>query len=83
MNKKALGRGLGAFIPDEFSILKEERFAEVEIDEIRPNPIQPRLKFDEQSIEELAQSIRESGIVQPVLVTPEEDHYKIIVGERR
>jgi ParB family chromosome partitioning protein len=83
MSKKALGKGLGAFIPDEFSILKEERFAEVEIDEIRPNPSQPRMKFDDQSIEELANSIRESGVVQPVLVTPEEDHYKIIVGERR
>jgi ParB family chromosome partitioning protein len=83
MSKKALGKGLGAFIPDEFSILKEERFAEVEIDEIKPNPFQPRMKFDDQSIEELAQSIRESGVVQPVLVTPEDDHYKIIVGERR
>ncbi|MGZ4886159.1 MAG: ParB/RepB/Spo0J family partition protein [Candidatus Aminicenantales bacterium] len=83
MSKKALGKGLGAFIPDEFSILKEERFAEIEIDEIKPNPFQPRLKFDDQSIEELAQSIRESGIVQPVIVTPEDDHYKIIVGERR
>jgi ParB family chromosome partitioning protein len=83
MSKKALGKGLGAFIADEFSILKEERFAEIEIDEIRPNPFQPRLKFDDQSIEELARSIRESGIVQPVIVTPEDDHYKIIVGERR
>lgn len=83
MSKKALGKGLGAFIPDEFSILKDERFAEVEIDDIKPNPLQPRLKFDDKSIEELAQSIRESGIVQPVLVAPEEDHYKIIVGERR
>jgi len=83
MSKKALGKGLGAFIPDEFSILKEERFAEVEIDEIKPNPFQPRMKFDDQSIEELAQSIKESGVVQPVLVTPEDDHYKIIVGERR
>jgi len=83
MSKKALGKGLGAFIPDEFSILKEERFAEVEIDEIRPNPFQPRMKFDDQSIEELAQSIKESGVVQPIIVTPEEDHYKIIVGERR
>jgi ParB family chromosome partitioning protein len=83
MSKKALGKGLGAFIPDEFSILKEERFAEIEIDEIRPNPFQPRMKFDDESIDELARSIRESGVVQPVLVTPEEDHYKIIVGERR
>jgi len=83
MSKKALGKGLGAFIPEEFGILKEERYAEVEIDEIRPNPFQPRMRFNDQTIEELASSIRESGVVQPVLVVPEEDHYKIIVGERR
>jgi ParB family chromosome partitioning protein len=83
MSKKALGKGLGAFIPEEFSILKDERYAELEIDEIRPNPFQPRMKFNDQTIEELARSIKESGVVQPVLVVPEEDHYKIIVGERR
>jgi ParB family transcriptional regulator, chromosome partitioning protein len=83
MSKKALGKGLGAFIPDEFSILKDERFAEIEVDQIKANPFQPRMKFDDQTIEGLARSIRESGIVQPVVVVPEEDHYKIIVGERR
>jgi ParB family chromosome partitioning protein len=83
MNKKALGKGLGAFIPDEFSILKDERFAEIDLEDVRPNPLQPRVKFDDQTIEELALSIKETGIVQPVIVVPEEDHYKIIVGERR
>ena len=83
MNKKALGKGLGAFIPDEFSILKDERFAELDLEDVKPNPFQPRMKFDDQTIDELAQSIRETGIVQPVIVTPEADHYKIIVGERR
>lgn len=83
MTKKALGKGLGAFIPDEFGILKEERFAELNVEQLRPNPFQPRVKFEEESIDELALSIKESGIVQPVLVIPEDDHYKIIVGERR
>jgi len=83
MSKKALGKGLGAFIPEEFSILKDERFAEIEVEDLKPNPFQPRLKFDDQTIDELAQSIKETGIVQPVIVVPEEDHYKIIVGERR
>jgi ParB family chromosome partitioning protein len=83
MSKKALGKGLGAFIPDEFSILKDERFAELEIAEVKPNPFQPRMRFDDKTIDELAQSIRETGIVQPVIVAPEDDHYKIIVGERR
>lgn len=83
MNKKALGKGLAAFIPDEFSILKDERFAELAVEDVKPNPLQPRMKFDDKTIDELAQSIRETGIVQPVIVTPEADHYKIIVGERR
>ena len=83
MNKKALGKGLGAFIPDEFSILKDERFAELDLEDVKPNPFQPRMKFDDQTIDELARSIKETGIVQPVIVTPEADHYKIIVGERR
>jgi len=83
MSKKALGKGLGAFIPDEFSILKDERFAELDLEDVRPNPFQPRTKFDDQKIDELAQSIKETGIVQPIVVTPEEDHYLIIVGERR
>jgi len=83
MSKKALGKGLGAFIPDELSILKDERFAELDLEEVKPNPFQPRLKFDDQRIDELAQSIKETGIVQPVIVAPEADHYRIIVGERR
>jgi ParB family chromosome partitioning protein len=83
MIKKALGKGLSAFIPEEFGIIKEERYAELDVEQLKPNPLQPRMKFDEQAIDELAQSIRESGIVQPVLVVPDDGHYKIIVGERR
>jgi len=83
MTKKALGKGLGAFIPEEFGILKEDRYAEVEIEKVQPNPQQPRTIFDDQSIEELARSIRETGVIQPVLVVPESDHYRLVVGERR
>jgi len=83
MTKKALGKGLGVFLPDDYGIIKNERYAEVAIDEVVPNPLQPRLKFDPQSIEELARSIRETGVIQPILVVPEGDAYKIIVGERR
>lgn len=83
MTKKALGKGLGAFIPEEFGIIKEERYAELDVVQLKPNPLQPRSRFDDASIDELARSIRESGIVQPVLVVQEEGHYKIIVGERR
>jgi len=83
MMKKALGKGLDAFIPEEFGIIKEERYADLDIELLKPNPLQPRMKFDNQAIDELAQSIRETGIVQPLLVVPDDGHYKIIVGERR
>lgn len=83
MKKKALGIGLRAFIPEEYGILKEERYAELDTDKIKPNPLQPRLKFKQESIDELANSIKESGVLQPVIVSPEGDHYRIIVGERR
>ncbi len=83
MKKMALGKGLGVFLPDDYGILKDERFAELEIDEIKPNPFQPRFKFDPKSIDELAQSIRESGVIQPIVVVPDGENYRIIVGERR
>ena len=81
--KKALGKGIKAFIPEEYGILKEETFAELEIEQLEPNPIQPRMKFDEKAIEELAQSIREAGILQPIIVVPDGGSYKILIGERR
>lgn len=83
MKKKALGKGLEAFIPEEYSILKEERYTELEIEQLKPNPLQPRLKFDQDSIDDLARSIKESGVLQPILVAPEGNDYRIIIGERR
>jgi ParB family transcriptional regulator, chromosome partitioning protein len=81
--KQALGKGIKAFIPEEFGILKDEKFSEVDIDLIRPNPEQPRVDFHEAAIAELAQSIREAGVLQPLVVVPEGGRYKIIIGERR
>lgn len=83
MTKKALGRGLDVFIPEEIGLIRDERWAEIDIDLLRPNPDQPRTKFTRESLEELAASIRETGVIQPLVVVPEEDHYRIIVGERR
>ena len=83
MTKKALGKGLKAFLPEEYGILKEERFLDIAIDRLKPNPLQPRRRWDPESLEELAQSIRETGILQPIVVVPEEDSYTIIIGERR
>jgi len=83
MKKKALGTGLKAFIPEVYGILKDEAYAELDIEQIKPNPLQPRQKFDKESIEELARSIKESGVLQPIIVAPDGKTYKIIVGERR
>lgn len=81
--KKALGKGIRAFIPEEFGILRDDKFAEVDVDLIKPNPDQPRMNFKDEGIAELAVSIREAGILQPIVVVAEEGHYKIIIGERR
>jgi len=83
--KKVLGRGLGALIPQrsEPSRTFAAGLAQISIDQIQPNPLQPRKIFDEASIEQLARSIREHGIVQPIVVTRSGDRYKIIAGERR
>lgn len=83
MKKQALGKGIHAFIPEEYGILKDERLADVPIGQVKPNPAQPRKRFDEAAIAELANSIKSSGVLQPIVVVPEGDHYKIIIGERR
>jgi ParB family chromosome partitioning protein len=81
--KKALGKGIKAFIPEEYGILKEESYTELEVDELRPSPLQPRMRFDEKGLEELAQSIRKAGVLQPIIVIPEGKQFKILIGERR
>lgn len=81
--KKALGKGIKAFIPEEYGILKAESFTELDVDQLTPSPFQPRVKFDDQAISELAQSIKETGILQPILAVPAGGRYNIVVGERR
>ncbi len=83
MTKQALGKGLKAFLPDEFGILKEERFMDIELDKLKPNPLQPRMKWSPESLEGLARSIQETGLLQPIVAVPDKDGYIIIVGERR
>ncbi len=83
MKKKVLGRGLKAFIPEEYGILKEERYMDLDVEKLKPGPLQPRLKFSQESIDELARSIKESGLLQPLLVVPDGNEFRIIVGERR
>jgi len=83
MNRKALGRGLGALLSSDSTIDLGDEPAEVEIDSIVPGPMQPRTHFDETALESLAESIRSHGIVQPLLVRRKGDGYELVAGERR
>ncbi|MBW2566490.1 MAG: ParB/RepB/Spo0J family partition protein [Deltaproteobacteria bacterium] len=82
--KQVLGRGLDALIPDmEASGLEPEPFFYCDIDSIRPNPYQPRRRFSDKELKGLSNSIREKGIIQPVVVRAVSTGYELIVGERR
>jgi ParB family transcriptional regulator, chromosome partitioning protein len=83
MNRKALGRGLGALLSSDRTIDLGAEPSEVDLDSIVPGPMQPRTHFDEASLESLAESIRSHGIVQPLLVRRRGDRYELIAGERR
>jgi ParB family transcriptional regulator, chromosome partitioning protein len=81
--KKVLGRGLGALIPEP-EIAVGDRPREVEIGQIDLNPLQPRRRFDDETIEELSESIKRHGIIQPLVVTPVPGgRFRLIAGERR
>ena len=89
--KKVLGRGLGALIPQREKTEAapapagpQTGLMYVPIEQIAPNPLQPRKTFNDDSIDELSRSVREHGIIQPLVVTRSGDHkYKLIAGERR
>ena len=85
--RPALGRGLSALIPSAAPSPPREqapaRPSEVDIDLITPNPRQPRVHMDEARLDELAQSIRSHGVIQPILVRRVGDRTEIIAGERR
>ncbi|MGD8376313.1 MAG: ParB/RepB/Spo0J family partition protein [Acidobacteriota bacterium] len=91
--RRALGRGLGSLIPEAGAaapapaetapVAPPAPYHEVDLDRIDPNPAQPRHRFSDPELEELASSIREHGVVQPVLVRRRGDRYQIIAGERR
>src|SRR5690349_19250285 len=83
MNRKALGRGLGALLSSEATVDLGSDPTEVDVDAIVPGPMQPRTHFDEGALEGLADSIRSQGIIQPLLVRRVGDHYELIAGERR
>ncbi|MDY6795616.1 MAG: ParB/RepB/Spo0J family partition protein [Actinomycetota bacterium] len=82
MAKRALGKGLGALISSSTSA-EQPRHEMIPVDSICPNPLQPRRRFNEEALEELAASLEEHGVVQPVIVRPVGTNYELLVGERR
>src|SRR5262245_40907616 len=83
MNKRPLGRGLSALISTDPSPAGSDEVREIELDLIRPGHEQPRTTFDQAKLEELAQSIRTTGIIQPLLVRPVGGLFELVAGERR
>lgn len=89
MAKKALGRGLGAIFEDVEEAYRQEfqnddsRVQEILIDKIKPNPYQPRVVFNEEALQELSKSIKQHGLLQPIIVIKKDDHYMLLAGERR
>ena len=79
---KGLGRGINAFFPD-LDVKEEEKIQEIALTELRPNPYQPRKNFQKEAIQELAASIKEHGILQPLIVRKSIKGYEIVAGERR
>ena len=81
--RKALGRGLGALLPTRPPTSAEDNTQSISIDLIDPNPLQPRRTFQADRLEELAQSIRANGVIQPLVVRRAGDRYQLVAGERR
>lgn len=79
---KRLGRGLDALIPS-LSVNEDDKVIEIDLTQLRANPYQPRKTFDEESIKDLAESIKQHGVIQPIIVRSVIKGYEIIAGERR
>jgi len=83
MTRKVLGRGIEAIIANKPAHEQKSGLVDIDIDNIYPNPNQPRKKFSIDKIKELANSINESGLIQPVVVYKKDEKYYLLVGERR
>src|SRR3989338_7839382 len=83
MENRALGKGLSALIPDGANLQKGESVKFVKTIEIKENLFQPRTKFDSERLSDLISSIKEKGVLQPILVRRKDDGYEVIAGERR
>jgi ParB family chromosome partitioning protein len=80
MKRRVLGRGLAALLPRPEAA---SFFLQIELDRIRPNPFQPRIRMDSARLQELADSITENGVLQPIVVRSRPEGYEIVAGERR
>ncbi len=83
MEKKALGKGISALIPEKAPEETGKGISYLKLEQIKPSPLQPRENFDNQLLEELTLSIKEKGVIQPILVRRKGELYEIIAGERR
>ena len=89
MKKTGLGKGLDALFADNLLSKEEEidnsseKIHKIKVIEIEPNREQPRKNFDEEALEELANSIKTYGVLQPIIVNKKDDCYEIVAGERR
>ncbi len=83
IKRKALGKGLSALIPEDLEKEDIQRIEEIDIDLICPNLNQPRKIFEQDKLEELTESIKKYGVIQPIIVRKDADFYTIIAGERR
>ncbi|NLY11851.1 MAG: ParB/RepB/Spo0J family partition protein [Firmicutes bacterium] len=85
MSRVALGKGLRALIPESVQeeLPNASRMEEIDIDQISSNPYQPRMYFDQEKLEELAESIKEHGILEPLILRKTGSDYQIVAGERR
>ncbi len=81
--KRGLGRGLEALFDETPQVQETEEITEISLDEIRQNPYQPRKTFDNKSLKELSESIKENGVFQPIIIRKSVNGYEIIAGERR
>ncbi|MFQ5929601.1 MAG: ParB/RepB/Spo0J family partition protein, partial [Acidobacteriota bacterium] len=79
--RQALGRGLDILLPQ--TAVPSTALLRLDLDQIQPNTLQPRIKFEVQKLEELAASIKEKGVLQPIVVRQSENGYEIVAGERR
>ncbi len=83
MRKRALGKGLDSLIPSKEEEVLAESYRFIPIDAIKPNPYQPRTKINDADIKELAASIKEKGVIEPIVVKRVDDYFILAAGERR